>query len=687
MPFLFNLILRKLNSQSPKEKKLDEVKEDSDHNNENIPEPDKDVAKTVCSMVAYVARRNNGPQLANSVTFLACGVTDQVNMFLQYIGLSSSQKTAHLALNYLSKEAQKKVSTSLSKSLVPTLAPFICVENLDFEQKIQAKSIDRTNWMFHGTWGYVHHPSQLLIDLVPSADLILDAYCKAMFKASSLDVHPQMLLPTVKEEVSWELVIKSQIADALLGYLASQSERLVSIHTKPPAVKPISSKKPDITMLKLMIASDNSAQGAGEVFESITDQSKMSATSFASRLQVVDGDLGTCTNVSTLRNQRIPSRHVEESLENVLTILGGAHTMWNISQAIYSKHVGNTSDARDLGSWRFLDSLGIPESKMTDKKDFTLMIKNIEKIHKASLIYCIMVVMETEKDPLTKVLPKLSSEKIKEHVDNTYEQFFSPEAKEKAMLHSNPKLSNLMLRLLDFTTIVEGNAAMKSGDIGRVMNVWKRWAVISQGVKSLTQYSIQLPRMIILINEVLSAGLGKLIRHSMFIAPSGRQKHFLPKDKYLEMENYMLKFLFNHSGRGTSIDRLKDVYSLNVPLSLNNCMRMCRQNNICYTSAKIDDYIPQQLEDFYAVGITKMKTLFQQNGNGLNKLRPTPMNFWNFEITTDPPPLPTGVNSDVSLAGNTEPHLTDNKSKCEESEEESESESESNEEDEANGTS
>ncbi|PLW54731.1 hypothetical protein PCANC_03667 [Puccinia coronata f. sp. avenae] len=472
MPFLFNLILRKLNNKDVGEM---DPNDDLDASLPfNYPKRAYMVAKTVCSMVAYVAnRRNNGPQLANSVTFLACGVTDRVNTFLQYIGLSSSRKTAHLALNYLSKEAQKKVSTSLSKSLVPTLAPFICVDNLDFEQKIQAKSIDRTNRMFHGTWGYVHHPSQLLIDLVPSADLTLDAYRKAIFKASSLDVHPRMLLPTVKEEVSWELVIKSQIADALLGYLASQSERLVSIHTKPPAVEPISSEKPDITMLKLMIASDNSAQGAGEVFESITDQSKMSATSFASWLQVVDGDLGTFTNVSTLHNQRIPSRHVKESLENVLTILGGAHTMWNISQAIYSKHVGDTSDARDSGSWRFLDSLGIPESKMTDKKDFTLMIKNIEKIHKASLIYCIMVFMETEKDPLTKVLPKISSEKIKEHVDNTYEQFFSPEAKEKAMSHSNPKLSNLMLRLSDFTTIVKGNAAMKSGDIGRVMNMWK----------------------------------------------------------------------------------------------------------------------------------------------------------------------------------------------------------------------
>jgi hypothetical protein len=143
-------------------------------------------------------------------------------------------------------------------------------------------------------------------------------------------------------------------------------------------------------MLKLMIASDNSAQGAGEVLDSIANHSKISAVDFASWLQIINGDLGTCTNVTALQDQRIPNRKCEESLVNVLTILGGAHTLWNISQAIYSKHSGNTSDARDSGSWRFLDSLGIPSNKITNKKDYTLMIKNIEKIQKAALVYCIM---------------------------------------------------------------------------------------------------------------------------------------------------------------------------------------------------------------------------------------------------------------------------------------------------------
>jgi hypothetical protein len=107
---------------------------------------------------------------------------------------------------------------------------------------------------------------------------------------------------------------------------------------------------------------------------------------------VIDGNLGTCTNISTLQMQQIPSGHIEDSLENVLTILGGAHTLWNIAHAIYTKHKGDSLDSRDSGSWQFSQGLGIPSSNLVDKKDYTLTIKNIEKIHTATLVHCIMYV-------------------------------------------------------------------------------------------------------------------------------------------------------------------------------------------------------------------------------------------------------------------------------------------------------
>ncbi|KAI7966333.1 hypothetical protein MJO29_002081 [Puccinia striiformis f. sp. tritici] len=265
--------------------------------------------------------------------------------------------------------------------------------------------------------------------------------------------------------------------------------------------------------------------------------------------------------------------------------------------------------------------------------------------------------MGTPKDPVPKELPKVSSRVIKETIEKTYEEFFTATAKDTASNRTSPELSNLMLCVSDFATIVEGNTAIKSGDIGCLMNVWKRWSVLAQGIKKLTQYSIQLPRMVILLNKILPKGLRKLILHSLLVAPSGRHKHFVAKDQHLEDQNYWLKYFFNHSGRGTDINRLMDVYSLNVPLlqslihgltldpgkdhiyqshrcninlqSINNCLRMCNQNNICHKAPSPNDYEPIEIDNFYSTGITKLKEKHRQEGKPINKLRPTGIITWS----------------------------------------------------------
>ena len=171
-----------------------------------------------------------------------------------------------------------------------------------------------------------------------------------------------------------------------------------------------------------------------------------------------------------------------------------------------------------------------------------------------------------EEETPTENLCELSSQEISDIVEDTYIKFFSAKSKCAAAGKPSAKLSNLLLRLADFSTIVEADSAMKAGDIGRVMNVWKRWSIIAQGVKTLTQYLVHLPWMIILLNHVLPPGLRKVILHSLFVAPTGGRRHFLAKDHFLEMQNYWLKYFFNHGGQGTNIDSLKDVYSVNVTL-------------------------------------------------------------------------------------------------------------------------
>ncbi|KAH9825143.1 hypothetical protein DFH28DRAFT_861496, partial [Melampsora americana] len=52
------------------------------------------VPKTICAMIAYVCnRRCNGMAIHNGLTFLACGASERINEFLNFIGLSVSRQT------------------------------------------------------------------------------------------------------------------------------------------------------------------------------------------------------------------------------------------------------------------------------------------------------------------------------------------------------------------------------------------------------------------------------------------------------------------------------------------------------------------------------------------------------------------------------------------------------------------
>jgi hypothetical protein len=44
---------------------------------------------------------------------------------------------------------------------------------------------------------------------------------------------------------------------------------------------------------------------------------------------------------------------------------------------------------------------------------------------------------------------------------------------------------------------------MKAGDPGRLMYMWKRWAVMGQGMPKLPHYSKHLPKLILMLEEVL----------------------------------------------------------------------------------------------------------------------------------------------------------------------------------------
>ncbi|EFP92573.2 uncharacterized protein PGTG_18705 [Puccinia graminis f. sp. tritici CRL 75-36-700-3] len=490
------------------------------------------LATTICAMMAYSQnRRNNAFQLHNSVRFYACGVSDRVHEYLNYIGLASLRSTALSALKTLSQEGEKEIRKAMRIAGGMPISPTICIDNIDIEQHVHQLTVGNRSHMFRGTWGYIHLPNKQLVANLDPSELSLETFLKAMHTVERLEIQPHMFLPSPSEQLHEKNVIKSQIAKVLYDYLAVPNGKSTSISTDPPPLDPISPEKPDLLMLKLMDASDNSAEGIGQVFESIIGQTGMSSKDFFARLQPMDGDLGTVQNFNCLRAQRFPSAVPQNRLDNIFFQLGASHTLWNIGSNIFTHHFGNPKDTDNCGAWQHLEALGFPSEKAIQKKDFSLMINQMERVYEAIVYYCLRVVMKNNNHNLTSDKLRIPTGQWEGIVNECYDRFLSPQARSAAAAKgpSHHKLSNTLVQLHDFSTVVEAKRAMKARDIGR---------------------------------------LSKYLKHNLLISPSGRPGHFVAKDYWLEIQNYWIKFLYNNNGTGTQLDRLRNVFLLNIFLSM-----------------------------------------------------------------------------------------------------------------------
>ncbi|KAA1121213.1 hypothetical protein PGTUg99_025333 [Puccinia graminis f. sp. tritici] len=595
MPFLYNLILGKLDGEkhplmaeepkgtnTPPEGDMSDDEYSSDSSDEMVnmdgtvfkksQDPTirrakrvETIAHTVCAMVAFGGnRRHNGFQLSNALIFLAAGVTERVSAYLNYIGIASARRTAHAALKTLGKEAAGNLMARFKLDRSSPISPFLCYDNLDFQEKVHMKSVERTSTMFHGTWGYIHSAPEDLITNLDPTELTITALNTSLHLGTKLAIRPEMFTPTKESTDHWESTLKSQITRVILRYLAKPVDSRIKLQKNPPPVHPIKPEDPKIQVLKLMVASDNSAAGVGDVFTGVIQQSGLTPQEFHSRLHIVEGDLGSCNILDSLRRQRVPATGYHNNLDNIVPIPGAAHTLWNISQAVFLAHWGNDKHARDTGAWRTLHALGVQAEKPVTKKDFNLMLCHIEKVHEANLLYLVLLVANRAHVPLGADLLQVSTDTISGWVEHTYERFCSREAFEGDLAKSSPAHNNLLLRLRDFATILEAQRAMKDGDYGRLMYMWERWAVMTQGLGKMPHYSRHLPKLIVQLKHVLPHAISQLVLNTLLISPTGKAGHFVATDQYLEVLNYWLKYFFNHSGIGTDIDRLKDVFSSNI---------------------------------------------------------------------------------------------------------------------------
>lgn len=348
---------------------------------------------TLCSQLAFACnRRVNGDQLKMGVTFLACGISERINAYLHSVGLTCSRKTALRAIEHLTKVTEKKTRDILSRKHL--LRPFLCVDNIDFESKVHNKRIEETTKPFHGTWGYFHVLPEILLPEVDRYELSLASCAESMAESVSRPVHVESFFPNVREAEHWGLTLKSQLSVALIGYiLPKDSKTAPQLEQSPPLIDQIDLHAAEIRMLRMMDASDNSAEGVGQMLEQIASQLRADGKDLSELLQILEGDLGTNMNIESLRKKRHPAGHLHEALQYILTVPGAAHTLWNVAQAVLIHHWGREKNYKDNGAWKTWVALGGTCDKPVSKKDFNSIMVMIHKIHTATMISCLEYVV------------------------------------------------------------------------------------------------------------------------------------------------------------------------------------------------------------------------------------------------------------------------------------------------------
>jgi hypothetical protein len=201
-------------------------------------------------MIAYARnRRHNGLQLRNGIEFLSCGVTERVNNYLMYHGLTCGRKTATDALKTLAVQAEHDLKDSFKLYNSLPMAPSFCIHNLDIEERVHTHSTGHRSHTFHGTWGYVHYPSKQLLDTLDLSELTLDRFHEAMRAIPSTRIEPRMLLPNKESKDHYRLVWKSQIARVMHHYIAIPDKSAQPYALDPPPIEEIDPSVPDIRML------------------------------------------------------------------------------------------------------------------------------------------------------------------------------------------------------------------------------------------------------------------------------------------------------------------------------------------------------------------------------------------------------------------------------------------------------
>ncbi|EGG10756.1 uncharacterized protein MELLADRAFT_60250 [Melampsora larici-populina 98AG31] len=337
----------------------------------------------------------NALPMANALMGYAGGISCQINEWLNCHGMTTSRSSTLQAMEHL-RVLQEDRMMELFK-LNHKLLPLLIYDNIDIHLKIHNTRIEASSRLFHGTWGFFIVVRSCLQAKCSEEVARLSTFLDAMASADRKTVQMSSFCPTPAEADHWVAVVKAQLAKALAEHVgqisgAPEHANLPTLATQPPPLDPIKMHQANIHFLRMMDAPDSSDEGVSRVIDEVIKQIGLDKTKYAESLLVAGGDVGSNQLLESLRMKRYPPIDSVEGMEWVLSIFGGAHTTWNVTEALLTHHWGKSDNGDDSGAWRSLFALGGEYKKPVASQDFNTIMRSTRLLHKANLVHIIRLV-------------------------------------------------------------------------------------------------------------------------------------------------------------------------------------------------------------------------------------------------------------------------------------------------------
>ncbi|KAJ7730237.1 hypothetical protein DFH07DRAFT_756359 [Mycena maculata] len=517
------------------------------------------VFTTICALISVVrSQRANNFQLIIGLFFLGSGASKREMEVLAHAGLSISYTSILTHVKQLSREGLAKIRDVVKSGMVQ-----LVWDNLNIAFKIAAQRLNAKSHFDNGTTstmipvfdpatgGQATHGT-LPLEMKPPHERTLPV----------LDWSPEDVLPSPESAAQLSTNCFWQMKRMALEHVPGVTDKLKNSLRECPEVYQIPVHKTNQYPLPAMKEDESTLEGTLNVYFANLDVMGLDDEALeAHSLLFDDGDLLTDTLKEKLESARRNSTTPRAGLRASCRRWGIFHGQMAGGQLTINEHWGMPNSLWPDGLWWEHNKLlkrkplmaGWGGKKATDWKPAHELIHISLPAHIVDgfRIYC-------RHESLSEWAKSATVAEFDRVAKAVFDSLFSTAALNELRARSvrDITLENTILYNCDALFYIEFTHAIKTGDIGRVLNVLAIWMVMMRSPKTMPRYADAMFETLVRIKsfppKLRQVFFPELYLMNWLVNLTGRLFGFKPVDLLQEHQNFWAKIIYSAKGSNKS---------------------------------------------------------------------------------------------------------------------------------------